>query len=301
MKYRVDWESRIHGGHRETGFFTRDEAEAFVSQLESENTNIPVMISECPNEIFVLEYNHGEDRYDEKLLRRDDLRYDEWAILTIPLDDYQGSFENGDVFLKYGNGGLAKVRRVRMWVPGHEKSFVEWKHSRQNNTLISESSAPLDDNGYLQLGGAFEWECAALLRNSAIITGETTGLVIELEYFIGSQVGEIVNAGTNTDISISEIDISGNAWLEGLPSDIYDDYLIDPEPENGKHNALAKKARRERDRMLSESDNFVLPDRPGGTGQPRETDWKEYRKQLRDVPKQSGFPEKINWPKPPYN
>ena len=58
-------------------------------------------------------------------------------------------------------------------------------------------------------------------------------------------------------------------------------------------NRLAEKARTERNRLLTECDWTVLPDVP--VSQP----WMDYRQALRDLPKQSGFPESIEWPEAP--
>lgn len=49
--------------------------------------------------------------------------------------------------------------------------------------------------------------------------------------------------------------------------------------------------------MLRESDWSVLPDVPMLNETRQE--WKEYRKALRDIRSQSGFPENIVWPNPP--
>jgi len=296
-RYQVSWAAAGRQQRRE--FFTRQEADAFSAQLEDENQNIPVYIADCPDEVFVLEYNRVGDRCDEKLIRRGGLQYDEWATLTVTLEDYRDCAGDSDVCIKYGNGGTAKIRRIRMWVPGKKSKSVSWGYADADNTLTVETKNPLDEDGCLQLGGGYEWECVALFRNGAVVPEESGGLVIEIEYFIGSQVGEIVNEGTNTGIVVSGIDTGGDEWVEGLPVDIYEEYLRDPE--GGKQNALAKSARRERDRLLAESDNFVLPDRPGGPGMPKAADWVDYRQRLRDVPKQVGFPENVVWPKPPYN
>lgn len=57
---------------------------------------------------------------------------------------------------------------------------------------------------------------------------------------------------------------------------------------------LADQIRAERDKKLSDSDWTVLPDSPLNI-----EDWKLYRQQLRDIPQQSGFPLKMNWPPKP--
>ncbi|MBN3839262.1 tail fiber assembly protein [Burkholderia sp. Ac-20349] len=65
-------------------------------------------------------------------------------------------------------------------------------------------------------------------------------------------------------------------------------------------------ARRERDTLLSGSDKIVTQYRDelemGGQTSIDATTykaWLKYRRALRDVPQQKGFPTKINWPKAP--
>lgn len=56
----------------------------------------------------------------------------------------------------------------------------------------------------------------------------------------------------------------------------------------------AAEVRAERDRLIAASDWAMMPDAP--------TDkeaWGAYRKALREVPQQEGFPEKAVWPEPP--
>lgn len=57
---------------------------------------------------------------------------------------------------------------------------------------------------------------------------------------------------------------------------------------------LAEGIRAERDRLLSACDWTQLLDAPVDASA-----WKEYRKQLRDVTKQKGFPKSVQWPIPP--
>lgn len=60
---------------------------------------------------------------------------------------------------------------------------------------------------------------------------------------------------------------------------------------------LAKEVRRERDLRLQASDWTQSADAPLTTA--KKAEWKTYRDSLRDVPNQSGFPEKVLWPTPP--
>jgi hypothetical protein len=69
----------------------------------------------------------------------------------------------------------------------------------------------------------------------------------------------------------------------------------EPEPEPEPAIDLGKKARSVRDHLLSQSDWTQLADAPIKDIKP----WNSYRKALRDLPKQKGFPETINWPQIP--
>lgn len=50
-------------------------------------------------------------------------------------------------------------------------------------------------------------------------------------------------------------------------------------------------------KLLQESDWAVLPDVPMTSGQ--KADWMEYRKALREIKLQPGFPNEISWPTKP--
>ncbi len=86
--------------------------------------------------------------------------------------------------------------------------------------------------------------------------------------------------------------------------------------EMGDAETAAEIARRIRNRMLKDSDAEVALDRlgltaPSGTsftvwlsflrtlGEALTGDWARYRKALRDLPQQEGFPFNIDWPVPP--
>ena len=65
--------------------------------------------------------------------------------------------------------------------------------------------------------------------------------------------------------------------------------------DSSKLSALkAEEVRKERDRLLAESDWTQVPDAPVN-----QAAWATYRQALRDVPEQAGFPEDINWPQIP--
>lgn len=54
---------------------------------------------------------------------------------------------------------------------------------------------------------------------------------------------------------------------------------------------LAEGVRKERDRLISQTDYLFLSDTPQPT-----QELIMYRQKLRDITKQSGFPENIKWP-----
>jgi len=64
------------------------------------------------------------------------------------------------------------------------------------------------------------------------------------------------------------------------------DFQADPVP------ATATKVRKQRDALLSSSDNMALADRITD-------EWRTYRQALRDIPAQAGFPTNITWPTEP--
>lgn len=61
--------------------------------------------------------------------------------------------------------------------------------------------------------------------------------------------------------------------------------------------ALADRAREERDRRLNATDWVVV--KAQETGTPVPTEWKNYRQALRDITLQEGFPTDVKWPNPP--
>ena len=62
-------------------------------------------------------------------------------------------------------------------------------------------------------------------------------------------------------------------------------------------SALADRARQKRDRLLSKTDFYIMPDYPITEEDLEEV--KAYRQALRDVPNQEGFPRNVKWPAKP--
>lgn len=61
--------------------------------------------------------------------------------------------------------------------------------------------------------------------------------------------------------------------------------------------AIEIDVRQERDKRLSDCDWTQIAD--ADLTQSEKADWREYRKKLRDIPDQPGFPTEINWPESP--
>lgn len=59
--------------------------------------------------------------------------------------------------------------------------------------------------------------------------------------------------------------------------------------------SAARRVRRRRDMLIARSDWTQLPDVPIGVRE----QWREYRRALRDVPQQPGFPLNVVWPEAP--
>lgn len=57
-----------------------------------------------------------------------------------------------------------------------------------------------------------------------------------------------------------------------------------------------RQVRKERDKLLVESDSLVLPDRWSSYSSTKQSKISTYRQELRDVPQQDGFPNNVVWP-----
>lgn len=90
-------------------------------------------------------------------------------------------------------------------------------------------------------------------------------------------------------------DEKGESTLEGLIGCL--DFYGFPKGELETDEDCAKKARTERDRLLSVTDYMAMPDYP--LDDERKAAVLAYRQALRDVPEQEGFPRQIDWPVKP--
>lgn len=66
--------------------------------------------------------------------------------------------------------------------------------------------------------------------------------------------------------------------------------------ENEKHEQKTELVRNKRNQLIAESDWTQLPDAPDWIDQ---TAWSAYRKALRGIPEQEGFPTDVIWPEKP--
>lgn len=71
--------------------------------------------------------------------------------------------------------------------------------------------------------------------------------------------------------------------------------IAEPVVKESTTDELAVEARRQRTMLLEISDWRMLADVP----KKHSAGWADYRKALRDVPQQEGFPKNINWPTEP--
>lgn len=89
-------------------------------------------------------------------------------------------------------------------------------------------------------------------------------------------------------------------------NDCGDRYIKEIEPQNGvlrfqivavpepTDDALASQVRAERDMKIAETDYYMMPDYPADPETLEVV--KNYRKALRDITLQSGFPRDVEWP-----
>lgn len=72
---------------------------------------------------------------------------------------------------------------------------------------------------------------------------------------------------------------------------------VEPTEPVRTYEELAREARDKRDRLLDQSDWFLMPDYPAKAEDLAAV--KTYRQNLRDISKQAGFPSDIVWPNKP--
>ena len=103
------------------------------------------------------------------------------------------------------------------------------------------------------------------------------------------------------DISEKEFDVSPSFTWVDCNNTVEVGYTYDkskftaPSESTISDEDLAFLARKQRNMLLQQSDWTQSRD----VTLSNDADWKTYRKALRDVPTQSGFPKKITWPTAP--
>ena len=108
---------------------------------------------------------------------------------------------------------------------------------------------------------------------------------------------EIVEIGETKTVKYYEFDIYRTTRINraGLREEIeknYNMYLENAKKE--EFETLAKKIRNQRDKILAETDKYILDDFPISKEQKEK--YKSYRNDLRKVPEQQGFPYDVLWP-----
>ena len=78
--------------------------------------------------------------------------------------------------------------------------------------------------------------------------------------------------------------------VEKIGDKWYTKYTIGQRDKEPIDKQYAENIRRQRDRLIKESDWRAVSDRK------LEPEWKEYRQALRDISKQEGFPHNVEWP-----
>lgn len=68
-------------------------------------------------------------------------------------------------------------------------------------------------------------------------------------------------------------------------------YKSPDQVEAEKYEAAAQAVRIKRDKLIAETDFYMLPDAPTAP-----TGLADYRKALRDITEQAGFPHNVEWP-----
>lgn len=108
---------------------------------------------------------------------------------------------------------------------------------------------------------------------------------------------EIVEIGETKIVKYYEFDIFRTKRInrEGLKEEIEQNYNIYLEnAKKEEYEVLAKKIRKQRDKILEETDKYILNDFPISKEQKEK--YKIYRNDLRKVPEQEGFPYEVLWP-----
>ena len=107
--------------------------------------------------------------------------------------------------------------------------------------------------------------------------------------------GAFVSSVPEGSVPVLCRDEQGNSTLEGLIACL--DFYGFPKGELKTDDEYAAEVRAKRNELLSETDYMMMKDYP--LSSEKEQQLAEYRQQLRDITKQSGFPRDITWPEKP--
>lgn len=109
-------------------------------------------------------------------------------------------------------------------------------------------------------------------------------------------IGQIFEGGYPPEVAVW-CNESGNVYIEELDSvDGLRRFQIVKAPEPTDVD-IEKQVRAERDRLITETDYYLMPDYPSNPQNLEEL--KVYRQALRDLPVQEGFPRNVRWPAVP--
>lgn len=92
-------------------------------------------------------------------------------------------------------------------------------------------------------------------------------------------------------------EINGKWYTKYVAGPIFDDEEQEVEYKKGIDDRAAERVRAQRDKLLSETDWFVIKAKETGTN--LSAGFKAYRQALRDITTQESFPHNINWPNKP--
>lgn len=85
-----------------------------------------------------------------------------------------------------------------------------------------------------------------------------------------------------------------NAWIQ-----TYEKIALTEEELNANEIRVSSIMRNKRDEVLAKSDIYVVIDKWEDYTEEEKLQWKYFRKALRDIPEQEGFPYSVVWPESP--
>ena len=102
----------------------------------------------------------------------------------------------------------------------------------------------------------------------------------------------------NSTWSLDGESYEGLTWTDpNTEKPTYDEILA--AADEARLESIAKSKRKERGRLLTDTDWVVVKHNELGTPIPQE--WLDYRQALRDITEQTGFPDNVEWPQEPQS